>query len=33
MRFSGKTIIITGAAGTIGKAVANAFYQEGATER
>lgn len=30
MRFSGKTIIITGAAGTIGKAVAKAFYQEGA---
>ena len=30
MRFKGKTVLITGAAGTIGKAVASAFYNEGA---
>ena len=30
MKFDGKTILITGAAGTIGRAIAKAFYEEGA---
>lgn len=30
MRFEGKTVLITGAAGTIGRAVAQAFYAQGA---
>lgn len=30
MEFQGKTVLITGAAGTIGRAVAAAFFQEGA---